>query len=158
MRHTPARLALSLIMLGMSSICIPQARSPAAQAFATETHSSKASALETNCWKHPREHVERLGWNSDPRANVEIHYNEGMKTCVLEIDLRIVRHGETVAVYRSLGDTRGREFATYDWHKPDAKDAADTTAMLCEVFLSSGESIDCSSEQAFDEVAASLMN
>jgi hypothetical protein len=158
MRHTPARLALSVIMLGMSSICIPQARSPTARAFAAETQSSKAAARGTACWKDPRKHVERLGWNSDPRANVEIRYNERMKTCVLEIDLRIVRDGETVAVYRSLGDTRGREFATYDWHKPNAEDSAVTTAMLCEVFLSSGESIECSSEQAFDEVAASLMN
>ena len=78
------------------------------------------------------------------------------KTCVVEIALRAVRDGQIVMLSRSVGNTEGREYAHFIWKTGTHSD--ETPTVFCEVFLSSGEELECHSENEFDEVVSSLLH
>jgi hypothetical protein len=129
---------------------------PSSDGIQANPQIAAASKGDARCWKgDARAHVSRLGWSNDPHANVKVTYNSRSKTCVVEIVLRVVRDGRTVMLSRSIGSIKGREYAHFIWKT--GSDFEEAPAIFCEVFLSSGEQLECHSEAEFDEVVSSLL-
>lgn len=109
----------------------------------------ETTTADARCWNdEPQRHVARLGWVTDPRASVKISYNQRTKACVVEIALRVIRDGQVVMLSRSAGNTAGREYAHFIWKA--VAHTGETAAIFCEVYLSSGEEMECHSESEFD--------
>lgn len=121
-----------------------------------ESH-SQATKTDTKCWQDdPKKHVSRLGWINDPHANVKISYNKRTKKCLVQIAFRVVRDGRIMMLSRSVGNTEGREYAYFIWRSEAG--SGESPAVFCDVFLSSGEEMECHSEREFDEVVSSLLH
>lgn len=142
-------------MFGLLLFFFPQTTSPTGDAR-IKPQISESTKTDVKCWgDDPQKHVARLGWISDPRATVKIRYNKRTKTCLVEIELRVIRDGEIVMLSRSIGDTEGREYANFI--RKAATNSGEAPAIFCEVFLSSGEQLECHSENEFDEIVGSLV-
>lgn len=118
---------------------------------------AEATKADARCWTDdPQKHVSRLGWITDPHANVKVGYNKRAETCVVEIAFRVIRDGQIVMRSRSVGNTAGREYAHFIWKADTASE--EPPAIFCEVFLSSGEELECHSESEYDEIVLNLLH
>lgn len=149
-----------ITLFALFLVFFPQPASPiASNDVAMEWQPVAAPKAAAGCWQDdPRGHLARLGWNTDPLAKVRMSYNRRTRTCLIEIEFRVVVDQDVVLVSRSLGNTEGREYANYIWGKADPTHPGEPPAMYCQVILSSGEPLDCHSEGEFDEIESSLMN
>lgn len=148
-----------ITLFALFLVFFSQPASPiAGDKIAMERQPVAAPKAAAGCWQDdPRDHVARLGWDNDPLAKVSMSYNRRTGTCLIEIAFRIVVDEDVVLVSRSLGNTEGREYANYIWSKADPTHLGELPAMHCQVILSSGEPLDCHSENEFDEIESSLM-
>lgn len=150
-----SRSSLFLAWSVLFFIFFPQATSSIRGDVRIEPQFFQATKTDAECWDgDARKRVASLGWDNDPRANVKISYNKRAKICLVEIDARVVRDGKVVMLSRSVGDTEGREYAYFI---SKAETHSEAPAIFCQVFLPSGEQLECHSENEFDEVVANLL-
>lgn len=155
-RKMSLRSPAFIATFGLFVIFFFQAKSTMTGNIQIKPQITQATKTDARCWTDdPQKHAARLGWNNDSRAHVKISYNKRTKTCLVEIELRVVRDRRIVMLSRSVGSTEGREYANFIW-KAETADSS-KAAIFCEVFLSSGEQLECHSESEFDEVLANLL-
>jgi hypothetical protein len=148
------RSAAFLVVFALCFFSIHQMTALTRDDIPAKPQIASATGADPKCWRDdPQNHVARLGWINDPRANVKLRYNERTKRCVVEITLRVVRDGQIVMLSRSVGNAEGREYAHFIWK---AAESEEPSGIFCEVFLPSGEEMDCHSESEFEEVVSSL--
>jgi hypothetical protein len=109
------------------------------------------------CSKEGREEFRRLGWNREPRSHFIAHYNERLKKCFVEVEFTDEDSRGRLHVYRSLGDTLGREYANYIWIGKTGAQSSRSPPAICEAVLTSGEVMGCDSMSAFNEIAGRFM-
>ena len=82
----------------------------------------------------------------ESRAILVNYYNERMNKCLIEIKtIDIVNNEGELFINKSLEDTEGREYAVYLSDSMSGKVTEDIRPSICEIYLSSGETMECHS-------------
>jgi hypothetical protein len=124
---------------------------------ATALSLSIAATEQSSCEKEARDEFHREGWDNEPSAALIAHYNVRLKQCFQEI-VYISRDGEGRSlVIKTLGDTRGREYADFLSSGKSGYAPAENRPALCELILSSGEQMECNSPGDFDAAVDEYM-
>jgi len=104
---------------------------------------------QQQCSSQAREQFARFGWRSNPGAFFVSHYNDRLRRCFIELQNVGASSTDAAHVEKSLGDAQGREYGAYV--------SNGDRSPLCEVALSSGETMDCHSSYEFDAWAKDFM-
>jgi len=112
---------------------------------------------DKRCADQAREQFHRAGWDLDPHASFSHRYNDAMQRCFIEFDLVIADGNGRADLMRSIADAEGRDYADYVQVIRRDDKQTDVSPTVCEVFLPSGEEMDCSSQQQFNEFIKGYM-
>lgn len=158
-----ALAVLSLIAAGVAG-CLFYGRNTSLGRQADITHRAPARtntvtldvANQRKCGEQAHEEFWRAGWDRNRLAKFVAHYSEALKTCFIEFDL-IIANADGADVMRSLSDAEGREYATYAQAASRDGKQSEASPTVCEVALPSGEQIECSSLEQFNEYIKGYM-
>jgi hypothetical protein len=127
------------------------------KAMTLESMSPNVIDHQRQCVRDAREHIHRLGWDDDPLAHITQHYNERLKRCFIEIDTVSANTRAGAVFSYQLGDTNGREYANFTSTEPASAVSANSPLPMCEMTMSSGDTVECNSFDEFEEFVRSYM-
>ena len=111
---------------------------------------------QEKCTNQAREEFVRTKWEGI-RASFTSHYNTRQDKCLMEIENVGVSNVEEIYTNKLLVDANGREYAAYLEFSKNGDESGDLPPSICEVYLSSGEQIECHSSQEFDKLVEDYM-
>ena len=123
------------------------------------TKSQSVATLETQerCARQSHAQFTQLGWEKEPSAEFESHYNTKMGKCFMSI-MNTDSKTSTIWDHRTVMDAfEGKVFGAYSWHTDPVKKYWEVAPVICEVTLPSGEKQLCKSEDEFQELVKIYM-
>lgn len=158
-------LAVISLIAAVMAVCIFYGRNitPAKPVDVTHGSQARQNAVTINidhqkkCTEKARDEFRRAGWDHNRLAKFFAHYSETLNRCFIEFDLIIADAGGDADVIRSLSDAEGREYGTFAEATSQGGRQSGTSPTICEVALSSGEEIECSSLEQFNEYTKGYM-
>lgn len=154
-------LFLPFIAVAAGGVFCGQGAAPGKRAEVGLRHPESLPVIHVDakrrCAEQAREQFRRAGWDLDPRASFSHRYNAALQRCFIEFDLVIADGKGRADLMRSIADAEGRDYADYVQVIRRDDKPTDVSPTVCEVFLPSGEEMDCTSQEQFNEFIKGYM-
>jgi hypothetical protein len=110
--------------------------------------------LQQRCAEQALKTWKTGGWEKLKNSTYSNHYNEQMNKCFMRIDNSLDdKSGATFTSDRIIDANEGKVYGELTWKLEESGNA-----MRCKATIPTGEEINCTSPEEFDQLASAYMN